>query len=350
MAVYYPAFDVFRINAAGFRVSLPATTVNVYNVTAGASLGTLVSDANGIIAEGSFSATAGDVIEISHATYPLTCRFVLTATQDEAYTSADNNVAAYLAENLNVSTTNADTAALLIEDLGNSSVKPIRLSDVKLGDNFIPLQSSVPKTYRLSILPQDEYLQTPGVDLSTAESVDISIPASGSRTLFDHFTDATTSGTSEETLYIDQIDAGTLYTNGDKIVAEYAGIFAANANEKNVNIYFGGSLLFATSGPTENGTEWRLTLTLIRASSSAARYVVQFSSNVHWKPEYGDLTSKDFDATDYDIELKAETPDLAGDVTAKMGHGLFFPSAATNTGYLTWDGEILTWDGDELTW
>ena len=94
---YYPSFDVVRLDAAGDRVVLPALTVNVYNVTASASLGTLVSDANGIIAAGSFTATLFDVIEISHATYPLTCRFTLQATAEDAFTAVQNNVSAYVA-------------------------------------------------------------------------------------------------------------------------------------------------------------------------------------------------------------------------------------------------------------
>jgi hypothetical protein len=149
--------------------------------------------------------------------------------------------------------------------------------------------------------------------------------------LFDHFTDATTATTSEETLYIDQIDAGTLAVNGDKITAEYAGIFAANANEKNVNIYFGGTVLFGTPGPTENAKEWKLQLTLIRVSNTVVRYVVQFSSGDHWTPEYGELTGLNLTTTDYDIELKGETPAVAGDLTAKMGYGVFWPAATTGT-------------------
>ena len=93
--VYYPSFDVIRIAADGERIPLLAEDVNVYNVTAAASLGTLTSDADyGIIDSGSFTADLFDVIEISHDTYPGTCRFTLQATADDAFTAVENDISA----------------------------------------------------------------------------------------------------------------------------------------------------------------------------------------------------------------------------------------------------------------
>ncbi len=85
MSVYYPRFQLVRIAASGVRTPSTATTISAYNVTASSSLGTLVSDSSGYIVEGSFSATADDIVEFTHATYPGKCRFTLNATQAAAY-------------------------------------------------------------------------------------------------------------------------------------------------------------------------------------------------------------------------------------------------------------------------
>lgn len=179
--VYYPQFEVCRIAADGSRVALPALTVDVYNVTDASSLGTLVTDANSIIVEGSFTADIFDVIEISHATYPLTCRFTLTETQDEAYTLAENHIAIYIAENLYTDTTESQTARLYLIDLDNPDAAPQYLADLKPGvTTDIPYQTSVSKNVRLAMLSQDIEGQFKTNDVATAtETFDITIPAIG---------------------------------------------------------------------------------------------------------------------------------------------------------------------------
>jgi hypothetical protein len=332
---YYPGFDVARIDADGFAVPLAALTVNVYNVTALASLGTKVSDANGSIAEGAFGALVGDVIEISHATYPLTCHFTLKATQAEAYTAAENDVSTYIAEDLST-TTDSQTARAYLTDLGNPDVRPVYLGNVQVGVNKIPYQTAVSKNIRVTLFSEDDNFQSTGADFLDAETADVVVPASGGRPLFDHFTDATTTGTVEELLYIDQIDALTLYTNGDKVVAEYAGSFAANTNQKDIALYFAGVQIFLSSdyyALDNDALAWELRLFVIRESNTDVRTVVTLLSGDPANKQGGpfvsraDITGLDLTTTDYDIELKATTPTAAADVTAEMAYGEFKPAA-----------------------
>ena len=132
-----------------------------------------------IIAEGNFTADIFDVIEISHATYPLTCRFTLTETQDEAYTLAENHIAIYIAENLYTDTTESQTARLYLIDLDNPDAAPQYLADLKPGvTTDIPYQTSVSKNVRLAMLSQDIEGQFKTNDVETAtETFDITIPA-----------------------------------------------------------------------------------------------------------------------------------------------------------------------------
>lgn len=178
--VYYRQFSVLRIASNGSRVELPAEDVNVYNVTAATSLGTLTTDADGIIASGSFTATLFDVIEISHDTYPLTCRFTLQATEDEAFTALENNVACYIAENLYTDTTESKTAKLFVIDLDNAEVKPSFLTDVKPSEGiqkYIP-QTASAQNLRIALISEDINGQLSTTEIATApEYFDITIPA-----------------------------------------------------------------------------------------------------------------------------------------------------------------------------
>lgn len=179
-SVFYPRFEVCRIAADGERIALPAETVSVYNVTAASSLGTLVSDADSMIDSGSVTADIFDVIEISHATYPLTCRFTLAETEDEAYTLAENHIAIYIAENLYVDTTESQSARLYLIDLDNPDVAPQYLADLKPGvTTEIPYQTSVAKNVRLAMVSQDILGQYKTNDVTqSAQTFDITIPVS----------------------------------------------------------------------------------------------------------------------------------------------------------------------------
>lgn len=353
--VFYPSFDAIRIDANGFTLPLASATLNVLNVTDGTSEGTVASNANGIVPEGSKTAAVGDVIEISHATYPLTCRFTLTTTQAEAYTHPDNGVVTYIAENLYASVTAADFAEVWATDNDNPSVKPFKLADAKSGLNLIPFQSAIQRNFTLSLVTHDETGQTSTRDLSVAESVNVTISAvtAGPRCIFDHFTDAPTTGTTLETLYIDQIDAGQLAVNGDKITAEYSGVFAANTNEKVIVVNFAGAEIFNSTdfAPiTDNGTHWTLEFVLTRVSNTVVRVTTELII-VSAPPfvNYTEVTALNLTTTDYDLEFTAQTPTAPGDLTAKMAYGLFIPAATRNTADVTFFGEAVTFGGDEVT-
>lgn len=168
-------------------------------------------------------------------------------------------------------------------------------------------------------------------------------------TLFDHFTDATTTDTPAQTLWIDQIDAGRLATNGDKITVEYSGIYAANADEKAIYLKFGGTELFSGTGIVENGTRWKMNATIIRVSNTVIRSVVHFETSNPFTPVYTEVTGLNLTTTDYDIELIAADIDNAGDTTAKLGYGLFIPAATAYTADIVFNGEAITFGGEAIT-
>lgn len=352
---FYPSFDVCRIDAQGLRVTLALEDVEVYNVTADVSEGQLTSNAFGIVEEGGFTSTVGDVIRVSHLTYPETVHFTLTLTQDEAYTTVENDVSAYIVEDLSGSVDSPSAAAYFI-DLDNPDIPPLYLGDVFPGTNTLAYTTPIAKNGEIRIFSKADTLQTSGNDFRTAEGASIFVPAispTGLLCIFDHFTDVTTSGTTQELLDTEQIDAGRFAVNGDKIVCEYSGVFAPTITEKILIVSLAGTDIFDSTefgAITDNATHWSIEFTAIRVSNTVVRVTSELIT-VNAPPfvRYSELTGLDLTTTDYDLILYGITPDVAGDLTLKMGYGLFIPASTTGTNEVTFMGETVTFDGDEVT-
>lgn len=151
------------------------------------------------------------------------------------------------------------------------------------------------------------------------------------RALFDHYDDQTTSGTGEETLYLDSISARTLFVDGDKIMYEYAGIFDTTNNSTQVFVRFGSSAIFSLDDLgifiTADAVDWKLNGTIIRVSNTDVRTITDFKvSGASIAVQYNTVTGLDLASNPYDLELYAETA-TAGDITAKMGTAWFMPAA-----------------------
>ncbi len=176
--VYYPSFDAVQIDADGVRTPAASKTIDVYNVTAASSLGTVSSNSSGIVAAGSFTATAGDVVEFSHATLPGTFRLTLAATQVEAYTIKGNNITSYVMENL--ATLNPSTVALLFAaDTDNLDVEPVLIGSGLSGTTVeINYVSTVAKNLRIYARSQNDQ-EVAKTHFDTASYDDIAVPATG---------------------------------------------------------------------------------------------------------------------------------------------------------------------------
>lgn len=173
---YYPQFDLIRIDAAGLRVVLTGEDIDVTNINTSSYLTTLTSDAEGVIAAGSFSTGSytvsdGDVIEFSHSSYPLTMRMTLRATPEEA--NDTNYVRAYTVENLR-STIFSENVEVYMVDEDNINAPPIKVGTAPAGTSLIiPYPGHVVKDLRFSSIAIDEMetRERPEVDLTTYVSV-----------------------------------------------------------------------------------------------------------------------------------------------------------------------------------
>lgn len=125
---------------------------------------------------------------------------------------------------------------------------------------------------------------TPTIDLTYTDSTpelkaDI-IQQYQHKTIFDHFADAGNTGTGEDDLYSDTVPAGQLANNGEKIDAEYGGIFVSSATAtREIKFYFGGTMIFDTGALTLSlSAAWTAYVTIIRESSSVVRCMVSLQT------------------------------------------------------------------------
>ena len=329
MSAYYHSFDVVLIDAAGIRQPVLDTDVEVYNVTQSSAITTLTTDGYGIIPEGSLTANVFDVVEFSVTGYSGTFRQTVQATQALAYTAVENDVHTLVIGNLFETTNPSELGDIQVIDLNDPNTPPQRLGQVKAGvDNRFPYSVTALKQIRIGLSSVDNVGQRSEFAIEQMRSVDLTIPGPSSAkfdVLFDQYADATTAGTTRETLYNYPMPTGVLDHAGDKIAAEYAGVFAANGNSKRVLVSFAGTDIFDSAVLTENNTNWSVKATVIRVSDTTARAVVNFASGVHFAPVYNEVTGLSLDSTGYNLNLDARSATSAGDVTAKMGYGMLVP-------------------------
>ncbi len=144
--------------------------------------------------------------------------------------------------------------------------------------------------------------------------------------IFDFLSDATTSVLTEQDLYSATLPAGILAVNGDKIVANFAGITANNINSKTANVYFAG-VSIGSFAMTTALQQWAFQIRIIRVSAAIVRCVVvtsqKASSNATIYTEITGLTL----ANSQILKLTGLTPTAIGDITTKVGTIEWKPTA-----------------------
>ena len=85
--------------------------------------------------------------------------------------------------------------------------------------------------------------------------------------------------TGEDDLYSVALAANFLTVNGDEVVLEIAGTFAANANNKTIKVKFGGTTVFDTTALAFNAGSWFIRTTIVRTGASAQKAITEWSSS-----------------------------------------------------------------------
>lgn len=328
---YYPAIGCVLISASGVRTPAAALTFTAYNLTTAAALGSVVSDADGIISSGTFGAD-GDLVRLTHATYSGIYRFNLRSTQALAYTTQGDHGLTYVVQNLQTPSP-SKRATFIAIDTNSPNAVPIQLGDGESGTTTQLLMQQGPVARALRIYPisqgKDGGATKTDYGLQTTQYRDVTIPATPPKTikLFQHFVDATTALLTAQTLYSYTLPAATLTQNGDTIKVEYGGIFTANVNTKRIQPKFAGTIL-ATGQAAAAATDWSVDYYIIRVSNTVVRFVVEFTSTGETPTvESGEITGLNLTTTAYGIDLDGRTITTAGELIAQSGYGIFHSAA-----------------------
>jgi hypothetical protein len=319
---HYKTFAVEHIDAAGARIPLIGETVDVQNITTASSLGTLDTDSHGFIQADLFSGvTVGDEVEFSVSGYPNTYRLVLTATEDEAYTTLSE--ASFIVENLFGGATDSQTAELYVQDLDDPTAKVVRLGEGSIGENRFHYTSNATKNLRVFAVAKADDGKLASTNFTDSPNADLFVPGNSQRSIFDHFDLATTAGTGVETLYSGDVPGNTLQTDGDKLRLYYAGQFPT-ANAKEITFFgFGSDLLNTTTSATGH---WSCDIEIIRNSSTSLRYSATMLAAGSIIGKFtAELTTLDLTA-DTSIDVTADDT-ASGDTETHFGYCVFIPAA-----------------------
>jgi len=92
--------------------------------------------------------------------------------------------------------------------------------------------------------------------------------------------DTTTTGNvggGEDTLITYTIPAGQLAVNGDRIKFDVWGSTAANANTKDIKVYYGSTVIYDSTAIVLNGISWRCHGTIVRTGAATQTATAEFT-------------------------------------------------------------------------
>lgn len=144
--------------------------------------------------------------------------------------------------------------------------------------------------------------------------------------LFDHFVNAGNGTTVETDLYSDTIAAGQLVSNGDKLDAQYGGVYVSSATAtRQIRIYFAGTAIFDTGALTLSlSAAWTAYCSIIRVSATVIRYMFSFTTEGAALAAYtavGELTGLTLSGTNI-LKITGQAAGVGAatnDIVAKLG-------------------------------
>lgn len=186
--------------------------------------------------------------------------------------------------------------------------------------------------------------------------------SSGVHTLTTTYADTSNVTTVETDLFSYLSAAGELAVNGDRIEAQYSGIFVSSAiATRQLKVYFGGTAIFDTGALTLSlSSAWDVSVTIIRVDANTIRYAISMTTEGAALAAYtatGQLAGLTLGNTNI-LKLTgtaAGTGAATGDITGKLsaigkwpaiggsgGNWWFVPPAASSFALISGDATNLT--------
>ncbi len=145
-------------------------------------------------------------------------------------------------------------------------------------------------------------------------------------TLTTNTSDVGNMGAGEDDLMTYTIPAGKLVTNGDYLEFTMTITFAANANNKQVKVYFGSTAIYTSGSHAQNDGSMEIKGTIIRTGATSQRITFSQANNTMLFPDYANyVTASEILANA--ITLKATGEGTSNnDIVQKMLTVKYFPA------------------------
>lgn len=146
------------------------------------------------------------------------------------------------------------------------------------------------------------------------------------KSLFNHFADAGNGTTVETDLYSDTTAASQLANNGERLEAQFGGVFVSSATAtRQIKIYFGGSVIFDSGALTLSlSSAWDIYVSIIRVSGTVIRYMISMTTEGAALAAYtavGELTGLTLTNTNI-LKITGQAAGVGAatnDIVAKLG-------------------------------
>lgn len=96
----------------------------------------------------------------------------------------------------------------------------------------------------------------------------------------------------------------TMSKNGQSIIISACGTTTANANNKNIQLYFGGTLLFETGNQAFNDVQWTIQAELVRSSDQSQTVMVEFNATATLTQKITVTTASEDFSQNNNIEIR----------------------------------------------
>lgn len=152
--------------------------------------------------------------------------------------------------------------------------------------------------------------------------------------IFDNYTDAGNSTTTKTDLYSYTTPASALASNGEKIQAQYGGVFVSSGTAtREITVSFAGTDIFDTGTLTLSiSASWVVDVTIIRVSSSVVRYMITLNTQGAALSAYtssGELTGLTLTNTNI-LKITGQAAGVGAatnDIVAKAAFGKWYPAS-----------------------